>query len=196
MTKGASSGMPSSPHRRDRVLVDMSNLVVGGGLQVGASFLDELSRIIKEPASSVRWPWLVDLAVEASEQVVANSTARGAGLRLDVVNGRPAARLRRRPRKHEFDVSFTVFGPDYGPRRARVRIVGFADVTSLFPEFARVEGVRPRALHALRRRVSKRIFLTADHVIAESNHVSVALQDRWSVGPARLSVVPNVLNSV
>jgi glycosyltransferase involved in cell wall biosynthesis len=181
---------------RDRVLVDMSNLVVGGGLQVGASFLDELSQISADDSSRGRWPWLDDVVVEASEQVVANSTTRGRGLRLDVVNGRPAARLRRLPRRPQFDVAFVVFGPDYGPSRARRRVVGFADVTSLFPEFAGIRGVRPRALHALRRRVSRRIFLTADRIVAESEHVADALRERWGIDAARLNVVPNVLNRV
>lgn len=188
--------MPSGPRGRDRVLVDMSNLVVGGGLQVGASFLDELSRIRADEASHERWPWLADIVVEASEQVVANSTTRGAGLRVDVVNGRPGARLRRLPRRPEFDVSFTVFGPDYGPRRARRRVVGFADVTSLFPEFAGIRGARPLAMHAVRRRVSRRIFLTAERIVAESAHVTAALHERWGIDPARLRVVPNVLNRV
>ena len=71
-------------------------------------------------------------------------------LSVAVVDGRPAARLRRRPGRPAHDVSFTVFGPDYGPRRARTRIVGFADVTSLFPEFAAVPGARARLRQAVR----------------------------------------------
>lgn len=188
--------MPSSPRGRARVLVDMSNLVVGGGLQVGASFLDELSRIRAADASSERRPWLADMVVEVSEQVLDNSTTRGAGLRLEVVNGRPGARLRRLPRRPEFDLAFTVFGPDYGPRRARTRVVGFADVTSLFPEFAGIRGARARAQHALRRRVSRRIFRTAECIVAESAHVTAALHERWGIDPSRLHVVPNVLNRV
>lgn len=189
--------MPSSPSEDPRVLVDMSNLVVGGGLQVGASFLDELSRMNADETSSERWPWFDGVEVEASEQVVANSTTRGAGLRLEVVDGRPQARvLRRLPRGPQFDVSFTVFGPGYGRRRARRTIVGCADVTSLFPEHATIRGVRPRALHALRRRVSRRIFLQADRIVGESAHVTAALHQRWGIDPARLRVVPNVLNRV
>ena len=180
----------------DRVLIDMANLGVGGGLQVGASFLDELSRLDADPTSRERWPWLGGVVVEASEQVVANSTTAGAGLRVDVVNGRPLARLRRRPGRPAFDVAFTVFGPDYGPRRARRTLVGCADVTSVFPEFSGIHGLRPSLVHALRRRVSRRIFRRADRIVAESAHVTAALHERWGIDESRLRVVPNVLNRV
>jgi glycosyltransferase involved in cell wall biosynthesis len=189
--------MPDGPEDAPaRVLVDMSNLVVGGGLQVGASVLDELTRLAAHPSSSERWPWFPDVVVEASHQVVANSTTGGDGVQLQVVNGRPLARLRRMPRRRRFDVSFTVFGPDYGLGRARRRVVGFADVTSLFPEFAGVRGTRARALHTLRRRVSRHIFRTAQDIVAESDHVAIALRKRWGIDPRGLHVVPNVLNQV
>ncbi|WP_322920492.1 glycosyltransferase [Nocardioides renjunii] len=178
------------------VLIDMSNLVVGGGVQVGASFLDELARLVGDPQALRRWPWLRDVAVEASEAVVANATAPRGSLRVTVVDGRPAARLRRRPRGDEFDVSFTVFGPDYGSRRARTRMVGFADVTSLFPEHAAIHGRRARLRHAVRSRVSCRAFRAADLVVAESAHVTAALEERWGIPRRRLRVVPNVLNRV
>ncbi|MCW2738726.1 glycosyltransferase [Nocardioides sp.] len=178
------------------VLLDMSNLVVGGGVQVGASFLDELARLVRDPDALRRWPWLEDIVVEVSPEVSANATGDRDDLSVRVVDGRPVARLRRRPGQERFDVSFTVFGPDYGPRRARTRIVGFADVTSLFPEHAAVQGRRARLRHAVRARVSRRTFRAADLVVAESSYVTSALEGRWGIPRQRLRVVPNVLNRV
>lgn len=178
------------------VLVDLSNLVVGGGVQVGASFLDELSRLTDDPGACRRWPWLSDLVVEASDVVVANVTEPLSGLPLRVVDGRPAARLRRLPGRRPYDVSFTVFGPDYGPRRARTSVVGFADVTSLFPEFAEIRGRGARLKHAVRCRVSRRRFQSADLLVVESAHIAAALTGRWRVPSERITVVPNVLNRV
>lgn len=182
------------------VLLDMSNLVVGGGVQVGASFVDELASLVQDPDTLRRWPWLADVVVEASDVVVANATghdsAVASGLDVRVVDGRPAARLRRRPDDRSFDVSFTVFGPDYGPRRARTRVVGFADVTSLFPEYAGITGRRARLRHAVRSRVSRRTFRSADLIVAESGYVTDALAARWGIPERRLRVVPNVLNRV
>lgn len=178
------------------VLVDLSNLVVGGGVQVGASFLDELGRLADDPEARARWPWLCDVVVEASDVVVANATSTQPGLVVRVVDGRPAARLRRRPGRPDFDVCFTVFGPDYGPRRARTRIVGFADVTSLFPELAVIRGRRARLRHLVRARVSRRLFRSANLIVAESSFVTLALNERWGIPAPRLRVVPNVLNRV
>lgn len=178
------------------VLLDMSNLVVGGGVQVGASFLDELASLVTEPDALRRWTWLADAVVEVSDVVASNATGSWSGLDVRVVDGRPAARLRRRPAEQRFDVSFTVFGPDYGPRRARTRVVGFADVTSLFPEHASVSGPRARLRHAVRSRVSRRTFRAADLVVAESAYVTDALAARWGIPRHRLRVVPNVLNRV
>jgi len=178
------------------VLVDLSNLVVGGGVQVGASFLDELSRLRADPEARRRWPWLGDIVVEASDVVVANSAGTHSGLTVNVVDGRPAARLRRLPKPHVFDVAFTVFGPDYGPRRARRSVVGFADGTSLFPEFSAIRGRRARLRHLVRARVSRRRFRGANVVVAESTHVTAALTERWGIPAYRMQVVPNVLHQV
>ncbi|MEO5663051.1 MAG: glycosyltransferase [Nocardioides sp.] len=181
------------------VLVDASNLMVGGGVQVGASFVDVLASLHEDPEVRQRWSWIGDVVVEASDVVIANQTAIGAGLPVEVVDGRPAARLRRRldrADRRAFDVSFTVFGPDYGPRRARKRVVGFADVTSLFPEFAGIRGRRARLRHAARRRVSRRLFRSADLLVTESSFVSAALTERWGIPAHRVKVVPNVLNQV
>ena len=181
---------------RASVLVDMSNLVVGGGVQVGASFVDELGRLQEDPEARRRWPWLSDVVVEASDIVVANVTRTHPGLAVSVVDGRPAARLRRRPGRRTFDVCFTVFGPDYGPRRARSHVVGCADVTSLFPEFAAIQGRRAKLRHVVRARVSRRLFRRADLVVTESSFVKAALADRWRISADRVRVVPNVLNQV
>ncbi|RYC11534.1 glycosyltransferase [Nocardioides zhouii] len=178
------------------VLIDAGNLVAGGGVQVGASFLDELGRRAHDPEAQQRWPWLADVVVEASEEVVANTTGETTSLSVEIVDGRPLDRLRRRPGRPAHDVSFTVFGPDYGPRRARTRVVGFADVTSLFPEFAAVPGARARLRQAVRSRVSRQRFARADVVVAESSYVAAELQQRWSIPADRLRVVPNVLNRV
>ena len=178
------------------VLVDLSNLVVGGGVQVGASFLDELGRLHEDAAARRRWPWLTQIVVEASSVVAANVTDPRPGLKISLVDGRPAARLRRVPRRRPFDLSFTVFGPDYGPRRARTSVVGFADVTSLFPEFAGIQGRRARLKHAVRARVSRHLFRTTDLMVVESAHVGAALTERWKISPDRIRVVPNVLNHV
>lgn len=183
-----------------RVLLDLSNLVAGGGVQVGASFVDELVRLRADPAEVRRRPWLGDVVVELSGHVADNLTRDASTLGATVVDGRPLARVRRGPgRRGEppFDVSFTVFGPDFGARRARTRVVGFADVTSLFPEHAGFSGAPARLKHAVRARLSRRRFRhSTDLVVTEAAHVAASLAQRWGIPPSRTRVVPNVLNGI
>lgn len=176
-----------------RVLLDLSNLVVGGGVQVGASFVDELNRLTTAGEAP---SWLSTAQLEVSRAVADNLTRPAAAVAVRVVDGRPWTRVRRLPRRPEFDVCFTVFGPAYGPRRGVVAITGFADVTSLVPEWSMVTGPRARLRHLVRRTVSRRSFLAADRIVVESPSVASELAVRWSVPVARIATVPNVTHDV
>ncbi len=90
-----------------RVLLNLGNLRSGGGLQVGASFLDEVAGWRERRRRQERWPWLAtDTVVEASPEVIANSTADldgvdGAGRRREPLVGRaPRAWQRATVRRH------------------------------------------------------------------------------------------------
>src|SRR4051812_15763382 len=98
-----------------RVLLNLGNLRSGGGLQVGASFLDEVAKWAETSEARHRWPWLDSgTVVEASYEVVANATVEMGSVNVRTVEGTPSAAMRRglaggRP----YDVAFTMFGPDY-----------------------------------------------------------------------------------
>ncbi|HEX5544274.1 MAG TPA: glycosyltransferase, partial [Nitrospira sp.] len=170
----------------------------GGGVQVAASFLDELSKLIEDPEAVRRFPWLREgLTIEASLAVLVN------------LNSTAAERLcaKREERRWsdgsiwrhvrpQHDVSFTVFGPEYGRRRAARRVVGFADATSLFPSPLRWRGIRAQGKALIRRRVSRRLLRGADHVVVEATHVRDALVVRWGMSSTRMTVVPNTVNGV
>ena len=183
--------------RGPHVLVNLGNLRNGGGLQVGASFLDEIAGLVGTLEAHDRWPWLEHMVVEASHEVIANSTVDLTQVDVRAVDGSPWGAVRRGASgRRPYDVTFTVFGPDYSRRRSVRRIVGFADVTSAFPEDAeQPPGVATRARAAVRRRISRSAFLKADRLIVESPHMVDELRRRWKV-TAPTSVVPNVVNSV
>lgn len=177
----------------NRVLIDMSNLRTGGGLQVGASFGDELAQI--RSSGDPRWPWLQSAVVLVSERLVANAPVLASTGGYEVVESSPLRRLIRPRCPSEFDVSFHVFGPDYGWRRARRRICGFADVTSLSPR--RLAGsTAATAKLALRGRVSKQRFSRCDRLVVESRSTARRLDERWGVDAGKISVVSNVPNAL
>lgn len=179
-----------------RVLIDLSNLYSGGGLQVGASLLDEMLALNADPECVRRWPWLSTMIIEASPMVIGNATSlsrRHAAVRE--VRGRPLDQVRRQ-RLVEYDVSFVLFGPDYAPRRATRRVVGFADGISLHPEFALSDTPSRWLRSRMRARLSRARFSQYERVVVEAAHVGRALEESWSVPASRISVVPNALNGV
>jgi glycosyltransferase involved in cell wall biosynthesis len=179
-----------------RILIDLSNLYTGGGLQVGASFLDEMVALSVDPECVDRWAWLSTMTIEASPAVVQNAT--GQSLRhpaLREVNGRPLDQVRRR-HVVDHDVSFVLFGPDYAPRRAIRRVVGFADGISLHPEFAAPDTVAKCLRLRIRARLSRARFARYERVVVEAGHVARILEDEWGMPGNRISVVPNTLNGV
>lgn len=195
----ATGASRTSGRRRAPVLLDLSNLVAGGALQVAGSFVDEVAAVAGGPDRE-RWPWLADAELELSSAVLANVTADLSGLRVTQVDAGPRARLRahrrRPPRRALHDVSFTLFGPDYGPRRARTRVVGFADGSSFFPALPSRRPVGDYARRLVRRSVSRSRFRRADVLVVEAEHVADKLHDRWSIPRRDVVVVPNVLNAV
>lgn len=179
------------------VLIRMDNLRTGGGLQVAQSFLTELAKIIGSDAVTA-YPWLgAGTRVLVSEEV-AKSCSRSA---LESVRPEIAAkpsRLRTVTDTKQADVVFTLFGPTYDRVRARRSIVGFADVTSLYPELAKSLTSTPgqKAKLRIRSAVSRAYYRRADKVIVEARHLAEDLATSWGIDPGRISIVPNVVNRV
>ena len=178
-----------------RVLINAANLRTGGALQVAASFLDELVALQADAGAVGSHPWLADgLEVAASPQVLANCAPTTLSKLPHTV--RSATLDLRAPARGRYDVSFTIFGPEYVPINARHRIVGFADGTSLHPEFL------PRATGAARLRqiarltASRASFHTTGHVVVEAPHVARDLERRWGIPSKRISVIPNSYNAI
>lgn len=138
-----------------------------------------------------QFPWLANIVVEVSTEVADNVTA--GTLPFSVVDGSPRRRVIRWASTDEFDAVFTVFGPDYGKRRAPVHIVGFADGLSLNPSMATMRG-RRRVKFEVRRLISRSRFRAADRLVVEAEHVRNDLVSRWGMRPDVVDVVPNVLN--
>ncbi|NYH87726.1 glycosyltransferase [Actinopolymorpha rutila] len=180
-----------------RVLIDASNLHHGGGLQVATSFLSELAALRADPGEVAACPWLRDVDIEVSPAVSANLADAGVELPLRVVRPRGPARLSSWvPNRSRAEVSFVVLGPEYFAARARRRIVGYADVTSVYP---RPAGVPPhsrgsRIKWAARGIVSRRLLKRADRVVVETEAFADATRRRIPALSAPVDVVPNCVN--
>jgi len=177
------------------VLIDASNLRVGGGVQVAASFIDELILLVEEEHISEKFPWLSEATIAISPEVLENLTGDTSMLHIAVTDHSKVATFLRLGGRR-FDVRFSVFGPMYGSRRAILEIMGFADGLSLWPEFFRADGARSQLKFAIRRAVAKRVFASADVLIVEAAHVGRDLSARWKIPAHRIVTIPNIVNSV
>lgn len=178
------------------VLIDASNLHVGGGVQVASSFLDELADLTRSLDPVAIWP--SEVRVEVSDAVMAQISSNTVSTLGPVLCDRHPMQLWRWiPAKRQFDVSFVVFGPEYGFPRAARRAVGFADGASVLP--------RPRSLKPLtgltrvrtvfRDYLSRAIQSRASLLITESEVLAAALRAS-SPGMPEIEIVPNTINGI
>ncbi len=164
-------------------------------MQVGASFVDELARLLEDGQTVARFPWLKnELAISVSSEVLQNCA-------------QPTSRLIPKLTVHDatfdlsvlldrYEVSFTIFGPEYVPTRTRRRIVGFADVTSLHPELLPSASGHHKARQIARRLASRNAFRFAHRIVVEAPQVARDLELRWKIPQKRIDVIPNSYNAV
>lgn len=90
-----------------------------------------------------------------------------------------------------YDAVATIFGPVYRLRRASVEVMGYADVTSVYPPLVGIE--RPTLRRRVRTMLSRTSVKDADAVVVET----AALKERivaFGVSADRVSVVPNTVH--
>lgn len=178
------------------VLIDASNLHKGGGVQVAGSFLDELAKLTCTLDPAVTWP--SEVCVEVSNEVMAQLSSDTIRTLSPITRDRHPTQLWRWiPRKRPFDVSFVVFGPEYGYPRAVRQVVGFADGTSVFPQPRSLEPLTgiTRVKMAIRGDVSRRLHSRAWLLITETESTARALEASLRRVP-HIEVVPNTINSI
>lgn len=173
-----------------RILLDFSNVRVGGGLLVAAATLQELA----EPDMMARYPWLDrNLDIWISPLVAKNFTGRLAELPGTVTVKETTASVLTplKPARHRYDVRFTLFGPTYTGRLARREIMGFAEVLLIY---APHEFGQQRTRHwrsAISNVVKRHLVKQSDVYVTETAAVADRLARRYGVPRERIEVVPN-----
>jgi len=178
-----------------RVMINASNLHVGGGVQVATSFLGELAHMPALPPGLVIW---------ASDAVDNNLRKLGYDLSslsaYEVVNSH-GLNLLRSPlarRMQAFDAVLTIFGPLYIWKLAGVNLTGFAQPWIIYPdnEIHRSSGWRQRLLNRLKFGLQAAFFKRADQLVVELEHVRDGLLRRGIGAELAIHVVRNCLSSL
>lgn len=177
-----------------RIIVNTSNMVIGGGVQVALSFLEELKRIGRDR-------YFVFLSAPVASQLeLASFPDRFAFYHFPVSparlpsHRRVVRRLAALEREIGPDVVFTVFGPSYWRPRSP-HVMGFALGWVINPDSVafRSVGLRKRLENLLKKISARR---DADFFIVETEEVERRLIRYLGVDASRIAVVGNTCNQV
>ncbi len=157
---------------------------------MAASLLDELVRAQDDAELVVRYPWLPEVGVRCSTQVRKSMATDPRHFEVRDVDWRSG-----RWTGSDTDVTLTVFGPHYGRRPAGKHVVGFADVTLVYPEVSATSGCWRRTRRGIRNRVARWSFRRADLILVESPALVPRLEAQLGIDPSRVRVVPNTVNA-
>lgn len=179
----------------NKICINASNLHVGGGVQVAASFIYELS-MKAQPTSN--------FTICCSSKV--DKVLREIGTNFEVFKSynvidmyglsaltSPVNRL-----INGADVCFTIFGPNYLRVKAKTEIVGFAQAWMLDFDNPISQDMSPFSRLALRFKFYLQwlFFKRSDHFLVELNHVRDALIEKKGLKSDNISTVYNCVSSL
>lgn len=179
---------------KNRVLINASNLHAGGGIQVAISFIEELSFIKSD---------VVEFHVVCSSEV-----DQGLGLFLERsafssytvvdVYGIEACLPRFSKRLRNYDVVFTIFGPDYRLMERKNGVVGFAQPWIVYPdnEIYDAMGFFSKIKSRIKFFIQKCFFMRSLRLVVELPHVKEKLVESSIFCHDKIDVVFNSVSSV
>jgi len=181
--------------QRKHILINCSNLHVGGAVAVATSFINRVS--IKPSLD-------FDVSILVSTKVMKNLLELGVNMsvfkKVKVADfiGIKALWSGLSQNISGYDLVFTVFGPAYSMKKITKHIVGFAQPSIIYPEsraFYKVSFAR-RMLMRLKFRVQRFFFAKADSFVVELEHVKLGLQRISGFHNKKISVVNSAVDSV
>ena len=180
-----------------RILINATNLHVGGGVQVAASFIQELASL-KDCFQAC------EIIVFASSSVNANLVATGFSnsgvFEYEVfdVYGLDALKKNISSRFNGFDLVFTIFGPLYLRNEVPNHIVGFAQPWIVYPNnevYGKIS--RKQALLLRLKFMAQWLFFSrAARLVVELPHVKNGLVSGKAFPAERIDVVSNCVSSI
>jgi glycosyltransferase involved in cell wall biosynthesis len=177
----------------NNVLFNLSNLHHGGGLQVAISFVDELSRL---PDSDFAYTLIVSSEVHNGLQRLGVDLSVFSNYQVIDTIGLNALWSPLNQQVKQYDVVFTLFGPNYLRKQAKLEIVGFAQswilkfdnpISQAMPQLAKIK-------LRLKFYVQRLLFKRSDKLIVELEHVKQALIKQTLADAHDIYVVHNTIS--
>ncbi|MEY0436504.1 glycosyltransferase [Providencia huaxiensis] len=179
-----------------KLLINASNLHIGGGIQVASSFITELGELLN----------LIDerhdISVICSEKVYANLPVnfdKTAFRKFNILNvhgiKQPPTEVKEQFKG--FDVCFTIFGPLYFSPEVKYHICGFAQPWIAYPKNIAYKKLSLLEYLKFKLKFNLQLFLFKryDHLIVEQIHIKSALSE-LGFKSDDISVVSNCVSSI
>lgn len=177
-------------------LINLSNLHNGGGVQVAISFIHELSLMMDKDFSDIH----IVTSKEVDRGLKRINTVTQTFGHYEVLNtyGLQALRSPLNNRIKNYDLVFTVFGPNYLRVKAKKNIVGFAQAWIIDfnnPVLNKLSLLNRSKLWT-KFNLQWLFFLRSDHYIVELEHVKEKLKQIKKVPDEKIDVVYNTVSSL
>ena len=178
-----------------KIAINASNLHGGGGAQVACSFLHELS-IDNYPLDS--FSFFVSTVVDENLKSLQSPIRGHSNYNVVDVYGIKAFLSPINKILRNFDLIFTVFGPNYSSVKGKLEIVGFAQpwllnfnnpISKKMPFFS-------KNILRLKFYIQWLFFMRADHYVVELEHVKKGLVEKKGVDCEKISIVYNSVSSL
>lgn len=179
----------------NRVLLNASNLHVGGGVQVATSVIGELT--LKNNLSPQLEIWVSD---EVNNNLISSDYDLSCLPNYKIVNVYGIKALKRDYQKRisQFDRVFTIFGPLYTFSNKFFNITGFAQPWIIYPDneiyqrLSLFEKIKIKAKFG----IQKYFFSRADLLVVELEHVANGVLNHKLCKADNIAIVNNCLSSV
>ena len=181
--------------QRQHVLINGSNLHVGGGVAVATSYIKSLS--LKKTLE-------FDISLLVSTKIMKNLKDLDTDFSvfksvksIDYV-GIKALWSGLAKELSDYNLVFTVFGPAYTMRKPAKHIVGFAQPSIIYPDsraFLKIP-VHLRKVQRLKFKMQELFFAKADALVVELEHVKLGLQKIPAFRDKKIYVVNSAVDSV
>jgi glycosyltransferase involved in cell wall biosynthesis len=178
-----------------KILINASNLHVGGGVQVATSFIHELSLM---KFFGHEFHVIVSEVVDSNLNKIDCAVDGFASYRVLNSHGVLSAIKYFRIKIRDYDVVHTIFGPLYSFIRPRRNVVGFAQPWIIYPKNELYNGMPfVVKLKSKFKYAMQRIFFSkSDILFVELEHVRKKLIDLKVIKSDKIVVVYNCLSSV
>lgn len=179
-----------------KVLVNCSNLHVGGGVAVASSFLDCLDPSYCSDDFEIHV--LVSSSVNDNIVSLGVNTNRFASYKIKDIVGIKGLMPHMRRCLKGFDLVFTVFGPNYGFSGNVKNLVGFAQPNIIYPRHPLINilTVRERLFRRLKYLAQTWFFSKSSAIVVELDHVKHRLKKKSGFQDKRIYIVKSAVHHV